>query len=254
MPSNMVINMESRVGNNELKRAGPGMKLGVNSAINMPTKPVGVHHMSGAPPKTHRPNNHSSNPLARKPTKQLEIPVVSNPGEKEAQPTINTHDALKIGIATAKIRNQAFLPRNFTTSLEVRKTKLTIAPIAPGRISAIFLPSAFRPLPTPPAISLSSFESALIITPMVALTTKASAVMVNPYFRNIAFIYPLAQRHSFLQPLSLVFELGTSSVAFIHAQRRASFPCMLALAFVVCNNLILHNLVFHLAQRLLLLS
>ena len=47
-------NMESTVGyNNELKRASPGMRLGVNSAVNVPTKQIGVVHMAGCPSKTH---------------------------------------------------------------------------------------------------------------------------------------------------------------------------------------------------------
>ena len=44
----MVINTESTVGyNNELKRATPTMKLGLNSEINMINKDIGVKHNLG---------------------------------------------------------------------------------------------------------------------------------------------------------------------------------------------------------------
>ena len=64
MPSCMVINTESTVGyNNQLKQAGPGMKLGVNNNVNTGTKKVGIQHMDGLLPKTNRPTSHPSNPI-----------------------------------------------------------------------------------------------------------------------------------------------------------------------------------------------
>ena len=72
------------------------MRLGANP-VNMLVKQTGVVNMEGTPSKTHRPNNHPSNPIERKPAKKPEIPVVSNPEQKEAQ-RASTHEALKVGI------------------------------------------------------------------------------------------------------------------------------------------------------------
>ena len=48
LPSRMVINTESTIGyNNDLKRVKPTMKLGVNSDVNILTKPVGIKHNLG---------------------------------------------------------------------------------------------------------------------------------------------------------------------------------------------------------------
>lgn len=48
MPSRMVINTESVVWyNNELKRASPSMKLGINYDVNKPSTPVGIKHNLG---------------------------------------------------------------------------------------------------------------------------------------------------------------------------------------------------------------
>ena len=48
MPSKMVINTESTIGyNNRLKRVEPSMKLGVNSDVNVKSKPVGIKHNLG---------------------------------------------------------------------------------------------------------------------------------------------------------------------------------------------------------------
>ena len=64
MPARMIINTESTVGyNNKLKQAAPGMKLGVNNAVNPETKKVGISHMEGGPSKIKPPNSHPSNPI-----------------------------------------------------------------------------------------------------------------------------------------------------------------------------------------------
>ena len=45
MPSNMIINTESVVGyNNNLMKATDDMEFGVNSDVNLETKPVGITH------------------------------------------------------------------------------------------------------------------------------------------------------------------------------------------------------------------
>ena len=49
MPSRMVINTESTIGyNSKLKRVSPSMKLGVNSDVNVISRPVGIKHILGA--------------------------------------------------------------------------------------------------------------------------------------------------------------------------------------------------------------
>ena len=48
MPSRMVINKESTIGdNNKLKRATPSIKVGVNPNVNAAVKPVGMKHSLG---------------------------------------------------------------------------------------------------------------------------------------------------------------------------------------------------------------
>ena len=49
LPSNMIINTESAIGyNNDLKKANDGMKLGVNSVVNLATKQIGAINMEGS--------------------------------------------------------------------------------------------------------------------------------------------------------------------------------------------------------------
>ena len=49
MPSNMIKNTESVVGyNNNLMKATDDMKFGVNSNVNLETKPVGITHNLGS--------------------------------------------------------------------------------------------------------------------------------------------------------------------------------------------------------------
>ena len=49
MPSNMIINTESVVGyNNNLMKATNDMKFGINSNVNLETKPVGISHNLGS--------------------------------------------------------------------------------------------------------------------------------------------------------------------------------------------------------------
>ena len=85
MPARMVINTESTVGyNNKLKQAIPGMKLGVNNAVNPGTKKAGLKLMEGGPSKINPPNSHPSNPIHKaateaqdprpRPKKQKKLP------------------------------------------------------------------------------------------------------------------------------------------------------------------------------------
>ena len=63
MPSHMILNTGSVVGyNNQLKQAGPGMKLGVNNDQSGHKKSA-LHLMGGGPSKINVPNSHPSNPI-----------------------------------------------------------------------------------------------------------------------------------------------------------------------------------------------
>jgi len=60
----MVINIESTMGyNNQLKQATPGMKLVVNSDINISTKKASLRLMDGGESKINAPNSHPWNPI-----------------------------------------------------------------------------------------------------------------------------------------------------------------------------------------------
>ena len=49
LPSNMIINTESAIGyNNDLKKTNDGMKLGVNSVVNLAAKQIGAINMEGS--------------------------------------------------------------------------------------------------------------------------------------------------------------------------------------------------------------
>ena len=163
----------------------------------MSMKQTGVVNMEGALSKTHRPNNHPSNPIEKKPTKKARNSRCLQSGAKRGaackHPRCSEgrhHCCRGLGClcdtpvrclknrsirnaATARMRSQGCLPRNFTASPAARKTKLTIAPRAPGTISAIFLPSVFKPFPMPPATLFSPLKSALTINPIVFPTARA---------------------------------------------------------------------------------
>ena len=59
--------------------------------------------------------------------------------------------------ATPRIRSQAFLPRKLITDPAVLKIKLTIAPIRPGSIPAIFFPSSLKSVSDPCGNRLEPF-------------------------------------------------------------------------------------------------
>ena len=107
--------------------------------------------------------------------------------------------------ATPRIRSQAFLPRKLITDPAVLKIKLTIAPIRPGSIPAIFFPSSLSPFPTPVATVLSPFVSELTITPITVPTARNTAVTVNPYFLKMFLTFSLSESLS-----SKIFGKGQS--------------------------------------------
>ena len=99
LPSKMVINTESIIGyNNDLKRAKTSMKLGVNSDVNVLTKPVGIKHNLGkskvmlphALVSKHKPAYHVKNdkevnsPIVQ-PTKPLKKSLPASPVKNEKE-------------------------------------------------------------------------------------------------------------------------------------------------------------------------
>ena len=100
MPARMIINTESILGyNNKLKQAKAGMKLGVNTDVNLGTKKAALQLMDGGPSKINPPNSHPSNQIHKaamaaqndKQTSETneETPNEQTPSEKTPQREIN---------------------------------------------------------------------------------------------------------------------------------------------------------------------
>ena len=124
-----------------------------------------------------------------------------------------------VNTATPRIRSQAFLPRKLITDPAVLKIKLTIAPIRPGSIPAIFFPRSFNPFPTPVATVLSSCVSEFTITPITVPTAKNTAVTVNPYFLKMFLTFSLSETLS-----------SNSSLSFSRASIYSNFSVIFSLA------------------------
>ena len=118
------------------------------------------------------------------------------------------------------------MPRKLITDPAVLKIKLTIAPIRPGSIPAIFFPSSLSPFPTPAATVLSPFVRELTITPITVPTARNTAVIVNPYFLKIFLTFSLSETLS--SSLSLSF-----SIASICSNFSAIFSLALSLTEVL---------------------
>ena len=85
MPARMIINTQSTVGyNNKLKQAVPGMKLGVNNAVNLDTKKAALKLMEGGLSKINPPNSHPSNPIHKAATR---APVAAQDNTAPVEPT-----------------------------------------------------------------------------------------------------------------------------------------------------------------------
>ena len=121
--------------------------------------------------------------------------------------------------ATPRIRSQAFLPRKLITDPAVLKIKLTIAPIRPGSIPAIFFPSSLSPFPTPVATVLSPFVSELTITPITVPTARNTAATVNPYFLKMFLTFSRSETLS-----------SSSSLSFSRASICSNFSAIFSLA------------------------
>ena len=70
LPARMIINTESVVGYNNLRRATNDMKLGVNNHVNQETKKAALRLMAGGPSKVNPPNSHPSNPVHKQANRQ----------------------------------------------------------------------------------------------------------------------------------------------------------------------------------------
>ena len=111
------------------------------------------------------------------------------------------------------------MPRKLITDPAVLKIKLTIAPIRPGRIPAIFFPSSLSPFPTPVATVLSPFVSESTITPITVPTARNTAVTVNPYFLKMFLTFSLSESLS-----------SSSSLSFSIASICSNFSAIFSLA------------------------
>ena len=121
--------------------------------------------------------------------------------------------------ATPRVKSQAFLLRKLITDPAVLKIKLTMVPIRPGSIPAIFFPSSLSPFPTPAATVLSPFVSELTITPIVVPTAKNTAAVVNPYFLKMFLTFSLSESRS-----------SSSSLSFLRASICSLFSAIFSLA------------------------
>ena len=121
--------------------------------------------------------------------------------------------------ATPRIKSQAFLTRKLITDPAVLKIKLTIAPIRPGSIPAIFFPRSFNPFSTLVATDFSPFVSESTITPITVPTAKNTAVTVNPYFFKMLLTFSLSETLS-----------SSSSLSFSRASICSNFSAIFARA------------------------
>ena len=95
MPARMVLNTGSVAGyNNQLRQATPNMQLGVNNAINLETKKVGVRLMDGGPSKIDRPTSHPSNPIHKANPIHKDQKTFQPPQVKSEE----NHEILKAGV------------------------------------------------------------------------------------------------------------------------------------------------------------
>ena len=124
--------------------------------------------------------------------------------------------------ATPRIKSQAFLPRKLITDPAVLKIKLTMDPIRPGSIPAIFFPRSFSLFPTPVATVLSPFVSESTITPIIVPTAKNTAAVVNPYFLKMFLTFSLSE--SLSSSSSLSFSRASICSLFFSYFFSCSFP------------------------------
>ena len=103
LPARMVLNTESVHGyNNALQRTGDGMRLGVNTDVNLESKKVGVHDMEGPSPNTHRPIGTSTTAPAPRPktNRSAATSTSTPPTPPEPSAPTSSHEAQKIAVIT----------------------------------------------------------------------------------------------------------------------------------------------------------
>ena len=89
MPSRMVINTGSIIGNNNMLVVTDGtMKLGVNNNVNRESHKASLKLMAGGPRKINPPNSHSENPIHKKATEAQGL--VPNKQNQHQTPAIST--------------------------------------------------------------------------------------------------------------------------------------------------------------------
>ena len=125
------------------------------------------------------------------------------------------------------------MPRKLITDPAVLKIKLTIAPIRPGSIPAIFFPSSLSPFPTPAATVLSPFVSESTITPITVPTARNTAATVNPYFLKMLLTFSLSESLS-----------SSSSLSFSIASICSNFSAIFLLLFPLLRVVHFHYLRF----------
>ena len=114
---------------------------------------------------------------------------------KKTTPIISTHE---------------FPPRKLITDPAVLNTKPTIEPIRPRIISAILLPIALNPFPTPLITDFRPSFNALTIPPIVVRTARTTAETVKPYFLWMFLTLSLSLSVSLCLSLSLSVSLCLS--------------------------------------------
>ena len=99
MPSNMIINTESVIGyNNNLMKATGDMKFGVDSDVNLETKPVGINHNLGS--------SKVKLPQAAVKSKSVQVqtePVIKEPPQDDDTSTHHENNLIALTIAAASI-------------------------------------------------------------------------------------------------------------------------------------------------------
>ena len=100
MPARMVLNTGSVAGyNNQLRQATPNMKLGVNNAVNLETKKVGVRLMDGEKSKIDRPTSHPSNPIHKaNPIHEYQKTFQPPQTKLQKNKSEENHEILKVGV------------------------------------------------------------------------------------------------------------------------------------------------------------
>ena len=195
MPARMIINTESTIGyNNRLKQAIPGMKLGVNNAINPGTKKAGLQLMEGGPSKINPPNSHPSNRIhkavteaqdPRPPPKKTKNSPSDEVGEIEETFKEPQHETNKTTVTVGMVAVAALLITlggDHLRFLRYFSATNAISPISPGSREPSFAPICFRPALIAWPLAFKALVTALTTAPIVTPAAKMTAVSVTRVF------------------------------------------------------------------------